>query len=178
MIERMDEIPTIEPTLRHSDRTNILSMVFRLWPLNRLQVNPVYRLTILVIMKVLGLLTVFQVALILGAPLGQAAWGGQYTVLPPSLRIGSGISIIIYFLILKIALDRASLSSQRVFRRRTSYFTNLIAAYFSCGVILNLMSGSHWEKYIMAPIALILALCFFYLARTPKITEEMVHVNS
>ena len=56
----------------------------------------------------LGALALFQLALILGAPVGRFAWGGQYRVLPAKLRIGSAVAIVIYALIGALALDRAS----------------------------------------------------------------------
>lgn len=174
----MTDLPTVEPPIVPIRRVPYLAWLFERWPLRTLDTNPAYRLTILVILKVLGLLTLFQLALIVGAPVGRAAWGGQYDVLPTALRIGSVISIVIYGQVLKVALDRASRSSVRVFRRRTTFFVRLIAIYFSVGVVMNLMSGSDWEKYLMAPVALILAICFWRLARTPKIIEDMVHINS
>lgn len=36
-------------------------------------------------------LTAFQIALILGAPLGKYAWGGTHTILPVSLKVASVI---------------------------------------------------------------------------------------
>ena len=44
---------------------------------------------------ILGLLAVFQLALVAGAPLGHLAWGGRSRVLPTRLRIGSVVSIVI-----------------------------------------------------------------------------------
>ena len=44
----------------------------------------------------LAALAVFQAALVAGAPLGHFAWGGQNRVLPPNLRIGSVIAILLY----------------------------------------------------------------------------------
>lgn len=50
----------------------------------------------LIITILLTLLAIFQLALVCGAPLGKFAWGGQHKVLPPKLRIGSGIAIVLY----------------------------------------------------------------------------------
>ena len=44
----------------------------------------------------LSLLSLLQLSLALGAPMGQFAWGGKYKVLPRNLRIGSILSLIIY----------------------------------------------------------------------------------
>ncbi|MBO6676540.1 MAG: hypothetical protein JJ908_14295 [Rhizobiales bacterium] len=37
-------------------------------------------------------LTLFQVLLALGFPMGRLAWGGSHRVLSPSLRVASGVS--------------------------------------------------------------------------------------
>ena len=55
---------------------------------------------------VLGALALFQGLLVLGAPLGRFAWGGQHRVLPVSLRISSLVSILIYALISAVVLAR------------------------------------------------------------------------
>lgn len=55
----------------------------------------------------LALLAAFQLALILGAPIGQFAWGGQHRVLSVGLRIGSAVGIVIHLFIALLALDRA-----------------------------------------------------------------------
>jgi hypothetical protein len=52
-----------------------------------------HQLAAIVACAVLAGLTVFQAALIAGAPLGRFAWGGQHDVLPAKLRIGSAVSI-------------------------------------------------------------------------------------
>ncbi|WP_244292716.1 hypothetical protein [[Micrococcus luteus] ATCC 49442] len=48
-------------------------------------------------------MAVFQAALIAGAPLGHLVWGGRHKVLPPNLRIGSAVSIVLYALFAYIA---------------------------------------------------------------------------
>lgn len=59
---------------------------------------------------VLALLTVFQLALIGGAPWGRLAWGGGNRVLPTRLRVGSAVSILLYALFAAVVLDRAGLA--------------------------------------------------------------------
>ena len=174
----MSEVPTIEPQVQRHLIADVLTWCFRRWPLSRFGTNPVYRLPILVITKLLSLLTLFQIALICGLPWGHAAWGGQYAVLPMSLRLSSVFSIAVYALTLKIAVDRASNNQRRVYRKVTAFFVWLFTIYFGLGVIMNLLSGSAWEKYLMAPVALVLGLCYARLVPRPTMTDEMVHANS
>jgi hypothetical protein len=62
-------------------------------------------------------LTIFQVALIAGAPLGRMAWGGKHRVLPANLRIGKAVSIGVYALFAYAALAMAGLGSLLVTAR-------------------------------------------------------------
>ena len=41
-------------------------------------------------------LSVFQLLLVMGLPIGKMAWGGAHEVLPRNLRIASAISIALY----------------------------------------------------------------------------------
>lgn len=59
----------------------------------------------------LGALAIFQMLLVLGAPLGQFAWGGQHRVLPVRFRAGSVVSTAIYAFIATVILARAGLVS-------------------------------------------------------------------
>ena len=59
---------------------------------------------------ILAALTVFQAALIAGAPIGRFAWGGRHDVLPAKLRIGSVTSIVLYILIGYVALAKAGMA--------------------------------------------------------------------
>lgn len=112
----------------------------------------------------LGALAIFQVTLILGAPIGKFAWGGKHTVLPMNLRIGSIISIFLYAVIAVIILSKAGLISSFVNRGVIDVAIWIIAIYFSIGVILNGMSRSRYERHLMTPVALILAVLTILVA--------------
>jgi hypothetical protein len=111
----------------------------------------------------LGLLTLFQLALILGAPLGAFAWGGQHRVLPARLRIGSAVSILVYGLIAVIAWDRVGAID--IF---AGWFSEVamwvIFAYFVLGIGMNAISRSKPERYTMVPTSVALAGLSFLIA--------------
>lgn len=112
---------------------------------------------------VLALLAVFQLALILGAPLGRLAWGGQHRVLPPRLRIGSAVSLLIYGLIDVIAWDRVGAID--IFSAQFSEVAMwVIFAYFALGIIMNAVSRSRPERYVMVPVSIVLAALSFLIA--------------
>lgn len=106
---------------------------------------------------ILAALAVFQVALALGAPLGRFAWGGQHTVLPTSLRIGSALSIAIYAVTGAILLARAGAISLGVSDRTVEIAAWVVTAYFALGILMNAISRSRAERLVMTPTCAVLA---------------------
>lgn len=104
----------------------------------------------------LAALTVFQLLLALGAPLGRFAWGGQHGVLPLSLRAGSLVSVVIYVLIAGILLARVDLVSPSVSEGVIRAATWMVVAYFFLGIGLNLASRSKPERAVMTPVVAVL----------------------
>jgi len=106
---------------------------------------------------VLGLLAVFQVALVLGAPIGRFAWGGKHDVLPSRLRVGSVISIVLYAVFALVLLDRAGLvdvMSDDV----SKVGAWVLAGYFLIGIGMNAISRSKPERFTMAPVSAVLCI--------------------
>ncbi len=89
---------------------------------------------------VLGALAFFRGLLVLGAPLGRFAWGGQHRVLPVSLRPGSLASILIYALIAAIVLARAETLSYGIPSSIFGIAIWVVAAYFFVAIAYE--SGS------------------------------------
>ncbi len=113
---------------------------------------------------VLCTLAVFQVALIIGAPLGHLAWGGQHRVLPPKLRIGSAVSGALYGIFAYVALARAGLAGPLVTGTFTAVSSWVLCAYFGVGVLMNGVSRSRLERFVMTPTALLLVSLFLLLS--------------
>jgi hypothetical protein len=108
----------------------------------------------------LGALAVFQVLLVLGAPLGRFAWGGQHRVLPTRFRVGSIVSVLVYGLLSAVVLARAGLVETGVSEGLLRTATWIVVAYFFLGIGLNLASRSKPERAFMSPVAAALcALC-------------------
>jgi hypothetical protein len=99
------------------------------------------------------------VALVCGAPLGRFAWGGQHVVLPPRLRVGSVVSVVLYALFAVLLLQGAGavdLLPEGVARVGLWVLTG----YLALGVALNAISRSRPERLVMTPVALaLLAVC-------------------
>ncbi|MEJ1114369.1 hypothetical protein WBN73_10490 [Paenarthrobacter sp. CCNWLY172] len=113
---------------------------------------------------ILGCLAVFQVALVAGAPIGRFAWGGQHDVLPRKLRIGSIVSILLYALFGYTALAQAGLVPVLVNQSFTGVFMWVLTGYFTLGVVMNAISRSKPERFVMTPVALVLAILFLLLS--------------
>ncbi|MGI5242421.1 hypothetical protein [Dactylosporangium sp. CA-139066] len=117
----------------------------------------------------------FQVALALGAPLGHAAWGGAYTVLPAGLRAGSAASALF--------MAGAALTLFTYGRRARPappahrWAARVLGVLLALSALANFASPSRWENYLMGPIALALSvLCLVATAgpRTGRLTPEVV----
>ncbi|RXZ68764.1 hypothetical protein [Agromyces albus] len=113
---------------------------------------------------VLGLLAIFQLALIAGAPLGHFAWGGADRVLPASKRIGSVVSIVLYAAFAWIFLMKAGLVAAVLPELAVDIAAWVIFAYFGLGIVMNAMSRSKPERSTMTPVAAVLFVLSFFVA--------------
>jgi hypothetical protein len=108
----------------------------------------------------------FQLLLALGVPWGRAAWGGGQATLPPELRVASSVSIAVFIGAALVVLGRAGYWGLRfsgAFRAGTWF----LAVATGLGAVLNLASSSVWERFIWAPVALLLAVSSLVVARGP-----------
>lgn len=102
-------------------------------------------------------LAIFQTALVVGAPIGHFAWGGQHRVLPTSYRIASLLAALVYVAIVIVVLDRAEHIS--VVEDGSSKVAAWgIAVFFAAGIPLNAISRSRPERYTMTPLVTILTI--------------------
>ena len=107
----------------------------------------------------------FEAALALGAPLGNAAWGGANAHLTPGLRIASGIAAAVWVLAALVVLGRTGYRVSKIPFRVCLYGTWVLFGYMSLGTVMNLASRSNWERFLQAPIALIVAVLCLLVAR-------------
>jgi hypothetical protein len=105
-------------------------------------------------------------ALALGVPWGAAAWGGSDAVLPTELRIASAASVLVFIAAAAIVLGRAGYWGQRLPRRLMHWGTWGLVVVFSLSALANAASSSPWERWLLAPIALLLAVMCLLVARS------------
>lgn len=113
---------------------------------------------------ILGLGIVFQALLAAGLPLGHAAWGGRYRVLPPKLRWGSAASTLVLGTIAWIILARAGLVAPGAESPAVRVATWVFTGFFVLNTLGNLASKSRTERRVMAPATLLLFACFLLVA--------------
>ncbi|MGL4736888.1 MAG: hypothetical protein ACRCW2_05475 [Cellulosilyticaceae bacterium] len=99
-----------------------------------------------------------------GAPLGEFTMGGRYKVLPKGLRVMAGISVVIQLLALVIVLQAGGYMNMWLSAKATKGICMFYAAYLSLNTLMNLSSKSKKEKYVMTPLSLVVAVCFWYTA--------------
>ena len=109
----------------------------------------------------------YQVVLALGAPFGEAAWGGtQQGTLPAGLRVASAIGAVLWVFAALIVLQRVGVWSVlpfgRTFVRRATWVL-VVLSFLSA--IANLASQSSVERFLLAPIAIALGFLCFIVAR-------------
>ena len=104
---------------------------------------------------------VLSILIIMGLPLGELTMGGQYKVFPKKLRavLISQLLLQIFFLI--ILLQKGEIIPLWFSYNTTKIISIIMAIYLSLNTLMNLMSKSKKEKYIMAPLSLITAICFW-----------------
>ena len=119
----------------------------------------------LVALILLSFLAIFQITLIMGAPFGNFAWGGQYRVLPKRLRLASIGSIIVYIILAVFVLSKSGLWT--IIHNETVLNVGLWAMtiYLGLGVVLNAISRSKRERNLMTPVAFVLTVAFLYISQ-------------
>jgi hypothetical protein len=104
----------------------------------------------------LAALAALQVGAAAGMPWGRLVWGGAHRVLPPRLRVGSILSVLLYALFAWVLLTRAGAlpGADAPF---VVVATWVLFAYFCLGILANLASRSLPERLTMTPACLLLA---------------------
>ena len=111
-------------------------------------------------------LAVFELALAAGAPLGRAAWGGTQAQLPLSLRLANAAAIAFYGLAAVVMLRRAGFRIGWVSRAAARVGTWVLVVILPLSALVNVLSPSPWERFVMAPTAVVLAALSLTVVRS------------
>jgi hypothetical protein len=106
----------------------------------------------------LGALTIFQIALALGAPAGAASWGGTHPgVLPGRLRVASAVAgLVVYPALALLILDSGRVID--IGWDVEPLWLWVLTGFFVLGTLANAASRSKLER-VWAPVSLTIAVC-------------------
>ena len=114
-----------------------------------------------VLFGVIAIMTVFVAC---GLPLGEFTMGGQHKILPKKFRVMAVISVAIQIFAMIIILQAGGFIPLWLSFKVTKYICFFFAAYLSLNTIMNMISKSRKEKYVMTLLSLITGICFWITA--------------
>ena len=111
-----------------------------------------------------GIIAIMTVLVACGLPLGEFTMGGQHKILPKKFRVMAVISVAIQIFAMIIILQAGGFISLWFSFKVTKYICFFFAIYLSLNTIMNMISKSRKEKYVMTPLSLIAGICFWITA--------------
>ena len=111
-----------------------------------------------------GVIAIMTVLVACGLPLGEFTMGGQHKILPNKFRVVAVISVVIQIFAMIIILQAGGFIPLWLSFKVTKYICFFFAAYLSLNTIMNMISKSRKEKYVMTPLSLIVGICFWITA--------------
>ena len=111
-----------------------------------------------------SIVIILSFLIICGLPLGELTMGGQYKVFPHKLRIVLIIQIILQIFFVLIILQMGEFIPLFFSHNVTKIIGIVMAVYLSFNTVMNLISKSKKEKYIMTPLSFVTAICFWITA--------------
>lgn len=111
-----------------------------------------------------GVIVAMTVLVACGLPLGEFTMGGQHKILPKKFRVVAVISAAIQVFAMIIILQAGGFISLWLSFKLTKYICFFFAIYLSLNTIMNMISKSRKEKYVMTPLSLIAGICFWITA--------------
>ena len=111
-----------------------------------------------------GVIAIMTVLVACGLPLGEFTMGGQHKILPKKFRVVAAISVAIQIFSMIIILQAGGFISLWLSFKLTIYICFFFAVYLSLNTIINMISKSRKEKYVMTPLSLIAGICFWITA--------------
>lgn len=111
-----------------------------------------------------SIVIILSILIICGLPLGELTMGGQYKVFPKKLRIILVTQLILQIFFVVIILQIGGIIPLWFSGKVTRIIGIVMAVYLSLNTVMNFVSKSKKEKYIMTPLSLISAICFWITA--------------
>ena len=114
--------------------------------------------------SVFSIVIILSFLIICGLPLGELTMGGQYKVFPKKLRVILVTQLILQIFFVIIILQMGGVIPLWFSGNITRIICIIMAACLSLNTFMNFISKSKKEKFIMTPLSLISAICFWLTA--------------
>ena len=111
-----------------------------------------------------SIVIILSILIICGLPLGELTMGGQYKVFPQKLRIVLVTQLILQVFFVLIILQMGEIIPLLFSYNVTKIIGIVMAIYLSLNTVMNLISKSKKEKYIMTPLSFVTAISFWITA--------------
>ena len=111
-----------------------------------------------------SIVIIVSILILCGLPLGELTMGGQYKVFPPKLKIVLVTQLILQLFFVIILLQMGEFISLWFSYNVTKIISIVMAINLSINTVMNLISKSKKEKYIMTPLSFVTAICFWITA--------------
>ena len=111
-----------------------------------------------------SIVIILSILILCGLPLGELTMGGQYKVFPKKLKIVLVTQLILQLFFVIILLQMGEFIPLWFSYNVTKIIGIVMAIYLSINTVMNLISKSKKEKYIMTPLSFVTAICFWITA--------------
>ena len=113
----------------------------------------------------LGVVIVMSILLICGLPLGEFSMGGRFgKVWPPKVRVVAISQLLTQCFALYIILAGGAILPFFINLTVTRVICYVFAAFFLGNTVMNAISPSKKEKFVMTPMSLAAFVCFLITA--------------
>ena len=111
-----------------------------------------------------SIVIILSILILCGLPLGELTMGGQYKVFPQKLKIVLVTQLILQLFFVIILLQMGEFIPLWFSYTVTKIIGIVMVIYLSINTVMNLISKSKKEKYIMTPLSFVTAICFWITA--------------
>ncbi len=105
-----------------------------------------------------------SILLLCGLPLGELTMGGQYRVFPKKLKMLLVTQLVLQIFFVIIILQMGGYIPLWFSYNVTQIICIIMAVYLSLNTVVNFISKSKKEKYIITPLSFVTAICFWITA--------------
>ena len=115
--------------------------------------------------SLLVIVIVMSILLICGVPLGELSMGGKFgKVWPPKIRLLALTQLLSQLFALYIILSASAIIPYFFNKDVTRVVCYVFAVFFFFNTVMNIISPSKTEKFVMTPMSLGAAVCFLITA--------------